>query len=87
MLLPVGLDVFDRIQFGSERWQVLHLALEAVEVVAYPTTAMCREPIPHDQQRTLDPKSGSLKPPVAPEVADNERDERGKRVADHSPCG
>ena len=38
-------------------------------------------------ERSSDPKSGSLKPPVAPEVADNERDERGKRVAGHSPCG
>ena len=36
---------------------------------------------------SFNPKSGSLKPPAAPEVADNERDERGKRVAGHSPCG
>ena len=41
----------------------------------------------HGFRRAYHPKSGSLKPPVAPEVADNERDERGKRVAGHSPCG
>jgi hypothetical protein len=32
-------------------------------------------------------RSGSLKPPAAPEVANNERDERGERFEGHSPHG
>ena len=52
--------------------------------VRFPTFPPRRRRSPH---QVNNPKSGSLKPPVAPEVADNERDERGKRVAGHSPCG
>ena len=56
MLFPVSPDVFDGIQFGSICRQVLDLnvTLQGVEVIPHETTAMRRQTIPNDQQRTRD---------------------------------
>src|SRR5208283_2620039 len=56
VLFPVRPDVFDGIQFGSIGRQVLdvNVTLQAIEVIPHQTTAMCRQTIPDNQQRTID---------------------------------
>src|SRR5215471_8994029 len=54
MLLPVGPNVFDRIQFRCVAWEVFHpqaLALLGDEVAGN-LAAVGRQPVPDDQQRS-----------------------------------